>query len=389
MPSRHLLVTNDFPPKIGGIQNYLWELWRRLDPSTATVYCTPHVGAVAFDAIQKFRIERSPEPVLLPYPWLIQRIRNLADEVDAELILLDPAVPLGMIGPHLDRRYGLILHGAEVTIPGRLPGTSSVLRRVLRQSSLVVAAGSYALEEAERCARQSLSSVIVPPGVDTARFLPPSRDRRLDLRRQRGLDGHHVLVATVTRLVPRKGMHTLVAAAAKLAPDHPELRVVIGGTGREDRRLRRMIEDLRAPVQLAGRLTDSQVVELYQAADAMCMPCNRRWGGLEQEGFGIVFLEAGATGLATIAGRSGGAAEAVADEITGLVVERPDDVDAVAAALRSLVVDPHRRSQMGAAARRRVSADFTYGRLAAGLQDAIDETVRRTSVGPPSSGTTP
>src|SRR5688572_29940099 len=99
--TRHLLVTNDFPPKIGGIQSYLWELWRRLPAESFAVYCTPHRGAAEFDRAQPFRIIRSPEPVLLPYPWLAPRIDELADELDASLVMLDPAVPLGVIGPQL------------------------------------------------------------------------------------------------------------------------------------------------------------------------------------------------------------------------------------------------------------------------------------------------
>ena len=91
--SRHLLVTNDFPPKIGGIQSYLWELWRRLPPDEFAVYTTPYSGATAFDAGHGFRIERSPEPVIGPYPWLAARLNRFAREVGAELILLDQARP--------------------------------------------------------------------------------------------------------------------------------------------------------------------------------------------------------------------------------------------------------------------------------------------------------
>ena len=128
---RHLLVTNDFPPKVGGIQSYLWELWRRLPPEDVIVHTTPHEGAEAFDAEQDFTIVRSPEPWLLPQPVLTRRVNQLARDHDAALVILDPAVPAGLIGPHLDRPYGVVLHGAEVTIPGRLPITHSLLKRVL------------------------------------------------------------------------------------------------------------------------------------------------------------------------------------------------------------------------------------------------------------------
>ncbi|MGI9610015.1 MAG: glycosyltransferase, partial [Acidimicrobiia bacterium] len=167
---RHLLVTNDYPPKVGGIQNYLWELWRRLPPESTAVYCTPHSGAEAFDAAQEYWIERSPEPVLIPYPWLPKRIDALAARLNSNLVLLDPAVPLGAIGPFLDHPYGVILHGAEVTIPGRLPGSKQILGKVLRGARVVVSAGEYALAEAQRCAGVDLNAIVVPPGVDTERF---------------------------------------------------------------------------------------------------------------------------------------------------------------------------------------------------------------------------
>ena len=76
---RHLLVTNDFPPKVGGIQSYLWELWRRLPADDIAVHTTPHVGAPVFDADQAFVVTRSREPVLLPTPTVVRRVRNLAE----------------------------------------------------------------------------------------------------------------------------------------------------------------------------------------------------------------------------------------------------------------------------------------------------------------------
>ena len=140
MTRRHLLVTNDFPPKLGGIQSYLWELWRRLPADSFVVYTTPYRGADAFDAAQPFPVIRSREPWLGPYPWLAERVDRLADEHDAELVVLDPALPLGHIGPSLRHPYGVVLHGAEVTVPGRLPGSRALLARVLDGAQLVIAA---------------------------------------------------------------------------------------------------------------------------------------------------------------------------------------------------------------------------------------------------------
>jgi phosphatidylinositol alpha-1,6-mannosyltransferase len=374
---RHLLITNDFPPKIGGIQSYLWELWRRLPSGSASVYTTPYAGTAAFDAQQPFPVERSPEPVLIPYPWLISRVHRLVEETGSDFVVLDPAVPLGAIGPRLQVPYGLVLHGAEVTIPARLPGLRSVMAATLDSASLIVSAGHYALAEAERCVGRPLPSVVVPPGVDTERFVPLEAGSLRDHRRARfDVGPHDILLATVNRLVPRKGMATLVRAAAEIDRRHragrcPRLRVVIGGSGRQQKELQALIDQLRAPVRLLGRISDPEVVGLYQAADLMAMLCSRRWWGLEQEGFGIVFLEAAAAGIPQIAGRSGGAHEAVEDDVTGLVIDDGADVDQAVTAIEALMVDRERRLAMGKAARQRVESDFTYDHLAIRLHQGF------------------
>jgi hypothetical protein len=137
---KHLLVTNDFPPKVGGIQNLLWEWWRRLPPDSFAVLTSPHKDAAEFDAQQPYLIRRTKEPVLLPHPWMIQRINDMAEEIGADFIVLDPAVPLGIVGPSLKLPYMVVLHGSEVTVPGRLPGSKQVLARVccvVRNTSLL------------------------------------------------------------------------------------------------------------------------------------------------------------------------------------------------------------------------------------------------------------
>lgn len=368
---KHLLVTNDFPPKLGGIQSYLWELWRRLPATEAAVLTTPYEGAAAFDATAPISIERIAEPVMLPTRSLRRRIEDAADRVGAELILLDPALPLGHLGPQLSRPYGLVLHGAEITVPGRVPGPRHALARVLRGASIVVAAGGYPADEGELAAGRGLPVALVPPGVDTDRFRPLPEAERAAVRAELGVAPETLLVSSISRLVPRKGMDVLIRAAARLAPVHPELEVLIGGTGRDEGRLRRLVADLGAPVRLVGRVPDDALPGFYAAADVFAMDCRNRWLGLEQEGFGIVFLEAAACGVPQVAGRSGGAHEAVEHGVSGLVVDDPRSVAEVAAALRALIVDPERRLAMGRAGRARAEAEFSYDLLAERLRAAL------------------
>jgi phosphatidylinositol alpha-1,6-mannosyltransferase len=375
----HLLVTNDFPPKVGGIQAYLWELWRRLDPRTfAVLTASSHPDAAAFDAAQSaagIRIERLPARVLVPTPSLVRHIRHSAERVGADLVVLDPAFPLALVGPKLGMPYAVLLHGAEVAVPGRLPVSRSVLAHVIRGADLVISAGGYPAAEARRALRgKGMPPVVeVPPGVDLDRFTPMDPEGRVRARVDLGLPAGGPLVVSVSRLVPRKGMDVLIDAAAALSPRFPDLTVAIAGRGRDAERLAGRVAESGAPVRLLGGLSDDDLPRLVGAADVFAMLCRNRWMGLEQEGFGIVFLEAAAAGVAQVAGGSGGAGEAVEDGVTGVVVRRPSDAGDVARAITSLLADPSRAAAMGVAARRRAEASFDYDllapRLAASLGD--------------------
>ena len=370
-PLKHLLVTNDFPPKIGGIQSLLWEWWRRLPPESFAVLTSPYEGTAAFYAAQPFHIERTREPVLLPHPWMVQRVNEMAARVGADLVVLDPALPLGLIGPSLQLPYDVVLHGAEVTVPGRLPLSKQTLGHVLRRARHVVAAGGYPAREAEHAAGRTLPITIVPPGVDTERFVPLHRAERLEARAHFGLEADAELIVGISRLVPRKGFDTAIRAVALLQKSRPNLRLAIAGGGRDAERLKGLAASLGAPVTFLGRVSNEDLPRLYACADLYAMLCRNRWGGLEQEGFGIVFLEAAACGVPQVAGDSGGAAEAVDDGVTGLVVRRPDDPRDVAAAFEQLLDDHELRARMGLAGRVRAVESFSYDVLAHRLGVAL------------------
>lgn len=373
MSGRHLLVTNDFPPKLGGIQQYLWELWRRLDPSTFEVHTTPYAGTDEFDAEQAYVVHRSTEPVLIPYPWLPKRLDAAAARFGASLHVIDPAVPLGIVGPMLERPYAVVLHGAEVTIPGRLPGSRQVLARVLDNAYGVISAGEYALAEAERAVGRSLRNVVVPPGVDTERYVPHDEDRRRATRARFGIASDAPFIFSVSRLVPRKGMDTLIAVASRLQRTHPDLQVLIAGDGRDTTRLQRRIDALRAPVRLLGRISEDDKADLLAAADVFSMLCRNRWAGLEQEGFGIVFVEAAAAGTPQVAGASGGAGEAVLDGVTGRIAPADATVGDTTAIFEALLADRAGLAQMRRASRDRAEREFSYDGLAMRLEATLHD----------------
>jgi phosphatidylinositol alpha-1,6-mannosyltransferase len=366
---------------VGGIQSYLEELWRRVDSARLVVLTADSdPGSAAFDARGRDEgrdvVRRGRRTLYVPTPAARRAIDHEVERVRPDLVLYDPYVPLGLAGERLGRPYGVVLHGAEVAIPARMPIVRRAARGVLRGATVVVSAGSYPEDEARRLAGDALGAVVqVPPGVDATRFAPLTAGARDATRARLGLpvDGH--LVVSVGRLVPRKGIDVLIGAVAMCGPRVGPVTLAVAGEGRDAGRLRRLARRSGAEVRFLGRVSEDDKVALLGAADVFAQPCRSRWGGLEQEGFGIVFLEAAACGVPQVAGRSGGSSEAVASGTTGLVVDQPSEPDAVAAALVELLGDPQRRAQMGEAARRRAVRDFDYDvlarRLAGGLEAAV------------------
>ena len=368
---RHLLVTNDYPPKVGGIQSYLWEIYRRLPQDKVVVYTTPHPDSEIFDQKQTHKIVRSKQRVLLPTRQVANQIRSVAEAENIDFIMFDPAVPIGILGPKIGIPYGVILHGAEVTIPGRVPIARTLIANVLQHAKLVVTAGDYSTKEATRAAKQNLPICVIPPGVDVDRFRPLDEQTRSTVRERFKFRDDDEVILTLSRLVPRKGMDVLISAASELVKTRPRVHLLIAGTGRDLHRLKALAQSTNAPVTFLGFVPDDEVSELYGMADIFGMICRVRWGGLEQEGFGIVFLEAAACGVPQIAGRSGGSDEAVLEGETGFVVDSPTDSNAVKQALEKLLADSETRKEMGKNSRTRAEKEFSYDHLAIKYWEAL------------------
>jgi phosphatidyl-myo-inositol dimannoside synthase len=178
-------------------------------------------------------------------------------------------------------------------------------------------------------------------------------------------------VVSVSRLVPRKGFDTLIRAAALLRPLRPKLQVAIAGAGRDQRRLETLAQRLAAPVVFLGRVPHEDLPLLYGCGDVFAMLCRNRWGGLEQEGFGIVFLEAAACAVPQLSGISGGAGDAVVDAETGILIDATSDLAGVTTTLDQMLSDSEGRHRMGKAGRARAEAEFSYDLLARRLGDSL------------------
>ncbi len=379
---RHLLVTNDFPPKFGGIQSYLWELWRRLPAESTMVLTTDFSGAEEFDAAAPMVVKRAGRKLLLPTPKLFDEVIATARHHRAQHIVLDPAFPLGLLGPFLQRRgftYSLVLHGAEVTIPGRIFGLRSLLSWVLRRADHVISAGNYPLAEAQRCVHTDLPATVIPPGVDVERFRPRADEERASIRKEHSLPpmGTTPIVFTASRHVPRKGIDTLIDACADVAPGLGGICLLIASGGRQKAALQRRARRATArsggslDVRFIGRVDDTVLSDLYATSDLNATLCRSRWFGLEQEGFGIIFLEGGASGVASLAGDSGGSSEAITDGVTGAIVPRPVRRSQTVPILDKLLRDRAALTAMGVQARQRTLEEFDYDLLAKQLEETL------------------
>ena len=265
----------------------------------------------------------------------------------------------------------VVLHGAEITVPGRLPVSRQVLGHVLRGAMHVIAAGGYPAREGDHAAGRALPTTVVPPGVDTSRFVPLTDAEKGAARSRFGLEVNDEIVLGISRLVTRKGYDTVIRAVARLAPSRPRLRLVIGSTGRDEERLKKIAAETNAPVTFLGRVAHEDLPFLYGCADVFTMMCRNRWAGLEQEGFGIVFVEAASCGTPQIAGDSGGAAEAVTDGETGYVLADPTDDAALAGRIAGLLDDTDLRRRMSLASREKAVREFDYDVLSRRLGDVL------------------
>jgi phosphatidylinositol alpha-1,6-mannosyltransferase len=370
---RVLVVTNDFPPRVGGVQQYVWNLARHLPAERVAVLAPNWPGWQAFDRDQPFPVHRWPARFLWPTTDLAARIRSLAKEHDAAVVLFGHGFPLPLAARTLDHvtPYVTLTHGAEVWL-GRTPGMSAAMRRGLAGAREVTAVSEYTARSVRRLLPDGTPLSVLHPGVSGHRFTPALRGA--SVRKRHGL-GNRPVVLCVSRLVPRKGQDVLIRALPLVRRRVPEATLVLVGDGP----YRSTLEELASAadpgtVVFAGEVSDDELPSYYAACDVFAMPCRSRWAGLEVEGFGIVFLEAASAGKPAVAGRSGGAEEAVVDQATGLVVEG-NEPKAVALAVARLLGDDAMAKRMGAAGRARIEAEFTWERQAGRLAEILGRAV--------------
>jgi phosphatidylinositol alpha-1,6-mannosyltransferase len=346
--SRTLIVTNDFPPRQGGIQSFVYALATRLPRDTVTVYAPAWQGSGDFDAEQPFPVIRHPTSLMLPVPAVSRRAAAIAREHGCHAVLFGAAAPLGLITPALRhagvRRAVALTHGHEAGW-AVLPGARGLLRRIGDEVDVLTYLGEYfRVRLARALSPEAVERMVrLAPGVDVTFFRPGSGGQAV--RDRLGLASRPVVVC-VSRMVRRKGQDTLIRAWPQVRAEVSNAVLLLVGDGPYAGDLRRLAGRVGVSdaVLFTGPIPWAELPGYYDAGDVFAMPCRTRRAGLDVEGLGMVYLEASATGLPVIAGDSGGAPDAILDGESGYVVR---DASGAAARVIELLKDPGRARAMG------------------------------------------
>ncbi|MFZ9283247.1 MAG: glycosyltransferase family 4 protein [Candidatus Nanopelagicales bacterium] len=356
---RTLVITNDFPPRKGGIQTFIEQLLSQQYPRSLVVFTSNWTGAAEYDATLPYDVIRIRGKLLLPTPKRIREAKKLAKRYDCDQVLFGALAPLGLMSGSL-KRFGIknivaITHGHEAGW-AKIPLLRTLLKLSAAKVDVVTYLTQYTKEIILPLLKSETKTIQLTPAVDVTRYQPANPTLRMELKKKYHLENNLVLLG-LSRLMPRKGFDSIIKLMPRLIAEFPELKFVVAGGGPDKDRLIKLAKKFNVSdrVLFLGSIPYDELPQVYQMADVFAMPCRTRFFGLDVEGFGIVYLEAAATGLPVIAGNSGGAVEAVLPGITGELAERNN----LEKKLRQLLQDEQLRERYGQQGRRWVETEFS------------------------------
>lgn len=364
---RLLVVTNDFPPTVGGIENYTYSLVRRWAPTDVVVVTRTVAGGEEFDSEQDFQVIRHSTATLLPSRSLSSSLRRVIETESIDVVHFPSSLPLGLMGRGLGKPYVLSVHGGEYRLASRLPVARSLLKRVSAGASVILPESSFAAELVRDLMGEGPALRTITCGVDVDRY-----GKKVAPAVEVGNGGPVIL--SVSRLVARKGPRTLVGCFPIVLKRYPDAHLVIVGGGPDLESLQRKAAQLQIErsVTFAGPQPWDRIPTYLSAATVFALPTRSRFMGTETEGLPLVYVEAAAAGLPLIGGRAGGVTDAVREGETGLLVSN-GDVHETAAAIIRLLDDPELAARFGRAARKMAEAEFDWDALADKYREALKE----------------
>jgi phosphatidyl-myo-inositol dimannoside synthase len=377
-----VLLTTDFPPVLGGISNYLFNVYRQFDLGHMTLIAPQHPDAERFDSAQAYAVSRFRAAFDVPGvrgAWQVWRMYREAETLvkrNRDVVLHCGHVNAAVVARKLKRRYGtpylLWTHALEIMDEWL---RASILPAML-DANVVITNSEFTRAFVASAGVPQSRIVKIRPGADPARFRPGLDCR--DLARRLRVLGRPTLL-TVSRIVKAnryKGHDVVLRALAGVAARIPDVAYVIVGEGDDLDYLERLAREygVRENVIFAGRVSDEELPLLYNACDAfvMCSRADRGRRGTLAEGFGIALVEASACRKPVIAGKSGGVPDAVLDGVTGLLVD-PSDSDAVAAAIVKILSEPALAKTLGLNGREWVEAEMNWTRAADEFARAMEK----------------
>ncbi|MBA3738288.1 MAG: glycosyltransferase family 4 protein [Actinobacteria bacterium] len=369
---RTLVVTNDFPPRVGGIQRTLGSICRALPAAKLSVIAPSSEGSESFDASVGYEVVRERSRFVWPTLSFADRVEAEVARTGAEVVLFGDAFPLALLGPRLASRGTpsvVLVHGFDYWL-STVPVAHSVMKRMTSHASRVAGCSEFISRRVRTAVPRRVPVSVLHPGADVERFRPDLATE--DIRQRHGF-GDRPLIVCVSRLVPRKGQDVLITAMRAVQRRVPEAALLIVGSGPDEARLRSLAE--RAPtrsVTFAGEVPEEDLPRYYAVGEVFAMPCRTRLAGLEVEGWGNVFIEAAACGRPVVVGDSGGSREALVHGETGLLVDG-SEVEGVADALATLLEDPPYARRLGKNGRARVEREHTWPRVAERLAGWLRE----------------
>lgn len=352
-----LFVTNDFGPRAGGIETFVIGLIERRPFGSTIVYTSSQEASAPFDAawLRDFgvRVVRDPSKILLPTPRVAWALKKIIKKHQIEVVAFGAAAPLGVLSSSL-KSYGVkrtvaLTHGHEVWWSKLFP-FNLIMRRIGSTTDSLTYLGEFTRNAISMALSSDAHNAMVKiaPGIDVDHFRPIDSSQ---LRHDLGVANKKVIVS-VGRLVHRKGQDHLIQSLPEILKVHPDAHLLLVGQGPYREHLESLVAEhnLHESITFIGRIQYADLPRYICCGDIFAMPSRSRLMGLEVEGLGIVYLEASSCGLPVIAGKSGGAPDAVVDGITGVVVDGEDDKQ-IAQAVITLLDNPVEASAMGSRGR--------------------------------------
>ena len=371
-----LLVTNDLGPRSGGIETFILGLIEGLPKNSLVIYTSSQNGQASFDnqLLEKFGaiVIRDRAKILLPTPRITRKAVRILKQYKIQNVWFGAAAPLGFMASQL-RNGGAtnivaLSHGHEVWW-AKIPVLKQILQKIIKDIDKLGYLGEFTKSEISKATTEVNKLVQIAPGIDTNHFQPKKPNPNLVSKYQ--LEGRRVIVC-VARLVHRKGQDQLIKALPAILKKYPDAILLIVGQGPIEQMLRNSARQLAVThkVIFTGRVPHADLADYISLGEVFAMPVRSRFYGFEVEGLGISYLEASACGLPVVVGKSGGAVDAVIDQVTGLLVDGKN-VNEITDAICRLLADPAKAQAMGQAGRGWVISDWQLSNWSAKFNDLL------------------